>query len=733
MGGILRDLSKTLSMVIFRTSKMKRQIDMRTREATIIRFLREEKPKGASVREMWEALQDPDVLGDHITLQAYHRVVNKMAERGKLEADVPVTSTSRMYRLADHLTPENALSLTDIEEALWTLSAPEALAMYLDALDYFESRQQDVLERAAEGLLDEDPVELVLEMLQDKLARLQESLADYLDPQTRDLTVGQEITARHGELATLVHSYYGISTVVFDLGEVDRVKSGQHSIAPDWGRVRDTLKQRVFGDRAIYFLPFASSTENHSFPIGASDGSTHAGIIRAGLGAEFVDEGGELVLAFNNSIAGIHLPESTVGDFEFPYHGVPMSRAALEDPNNRGMILARPWHPNLTDSEYEHMKKTALDVVQYRVDERVMLGTARALGNDRSRGSGRLLPRPRVHFRDGTVVPQEREFNHYNRTDEYGEMVREGIALSYSILRAVKDSERLVFAGAVKSTQLKTFSSLLNWYIARGSRRRFGKPIDPSWLDMTRAGHISDNHAMTRLLTAVGRPDGMVACSFAVLRPFPQVVSSLFRSRVADNQWTNKFEDDQRRVREERSRWAGVPHYVDNVDISEDYYVRMCAEADYVMFYVGHTGGNPSPALPRYEFIDSLRCRDEDDAKLRVAQKIKFIVEAISVTKLAVDADHNFLSDKRIHRIVPFVVYDAHEKCKVWGHKLESELKSAIVARLAEMKRVRGITVRNFTLVPLRIGEYLKRMHKAIDATDGESPQLPGVDHTDDD
>ena len=348
-----------------------------------------------------------------------------------------------------------------------------------------------------------------------------------------------------------------------------------------------------------------------------------------------------------------------------------MTRAALEDPSNRGMILARPWHPDLTDSEYEHLKKTALDVVQYRVDERVMLGTARALGNDRSRGSGRLLPRPRVHFRDGTVTPQEREFSHYNRPDEYGEMVREGIALSYSILRAVKDSQRLVFAGAVKSTQLKTFSSLLNWYIARGSAKRFGQPIDPLW-DMTLAGHISDNHAMTRLLTAVDRPEGMIACSFSVLRPFPQLVTSLYRSRVPEGRWAEKFEDDQKRMKEERDRWSGTPHYLENADVAEDYYVRMCGEADYVMFYIGHTGADPSPGLPRYEFLDSIRSLSADKAKARVAERVNYIVEAISVTKLTRDSDHNFLSNKRISRLIPSVVYEAHEQCKVWGHQVWS-------------------------------------------------------------
>ena len=712
-------------------SRIHRSIDMRTREAAIIRFLREREPTGASVREVWEALQDDELLGDNITLQAYHRIMNRLQARGNLEVEIPPESSIRIYRLSEFLTPENPLSLTDIQEALWSLSAPEALARYLDAVDYFESRGKDVIKVAAQGLVEEDPVELVLEMLHDKLNRLQENLDDYADPQTRDAVVEQEIAARHDELVQLVHRYFGLSTLIIDLGSVDGVKAGTHHISPDWEAVRVALAMRVFGESAIFFAPFPqddTSESDQTFPVGGSDGSTHAGLVRAGLGAEFVDDGGGLVLTFNNSIVRLQLPKSVASDFDFPYHGVPMTRAALEDPSNRGMILARPWHPDLTDSEYEHLKKTALDVVQYRVDERVMLGTARALGNDRSRGSGRLLPKPRVHFRDGTVTPQEREFSHYNRPDEYGEMVREGIALSYSILRAVKDSQRLVFAGAVKSTQLKTFSSVLNWYIARGSAKRFGQPIDPAW-DMTLSGHINDNHAMTRLLAAVDPPEGMIACSFAVLRPFPQLVTSLYRSRIQEGQWVEKFEDDQRRMKEERDKWNSTPHYLDDVDVGEDHYVRMCSEADYVMFYIGHTGADPSPALPRYEFLDSIRRLRPEKAKERVSERVQYIVEAISVTKLTRDSDHNFLSAKRISRLIPSVVYEAHEQGKVWGHKLESELKSEIVARLAALKRARGLTTKSFALLPLPMREYLRRMQESLDGEGTDVRELPGGEH----
>jgi len=708
---------------------MAEKIDMRIREAAIVRFIKENGPDSVTVRETWEALRDEEHLGDHISIQAYHRIMNKMVARGKLIEVGADGAESRRFAVASYLTPENSLSLTDIEEGLWMLSAPEALARYLDALDYFEGRQKDVLERVATALLDEDPVELVIEMLRDKLDRLFESLSDYADPETRDGSVEKEISMRHGELVTLAHSYYGLSACVLDLGDADKVKSQQHVIQPNWEQVRAAIQERVFGERTLYYTEVdqaSESMEYQGFSVGGSDGSTHAGYVHVVPGAEFIEDAGQLVLTFNNSLARICLPESLASGFGFPYHGVPMTRAALEDPSNRGMILARPWYPNLTSSEYEHMKKSALDVVQFRVDERILLGTARALGTDRTKGSGKLLPRPQVHFRDGTVVPQEREFNHYCRRDEYGEMVREGIALSYSILRTVKDSNHLVFAGAVKSTQLRTFSSLLNWYIARGSARKFGTPIDPQW-DMSRAGYISDNHAMTRLLTAVKPIEPKKClCSFAVLRPFPQLITTLFREKISDKEWIEHFEDSRDREIKRQQRWGGPDHYMASADIPDDPYVRMCREADYVMFYIGHSGGDPTPVLPRYEFLDSLRGQPLPDMRRKVADKVRLIIRAVSLSGLSLDSEHNFMTNKRVTRIIPAVVYDAHEKCKVWGHKLESELKSAITARLAELRRLRGVTATGLTLIPIQIREYLQRMQRTLQQTsEEEPPQLP--------
>src|SRR5207237_5233045 len=103
--------------------------------------------------------------------------------------------------------------------------------------------------------------------------------------------------------------------------------------------------------------------------------------------------------------------------------------------------------------------------------------------------------------------------------NSYGDIVREGINLSYKILREVKDSDRRVFAGAVKFTVLRTFSTIMNWFIK--------KHVEPSW-DTARTSVISDPVAMTRLFTALPplRP-GEDYRSRVMVRPFAAMVTDL--------------------------------------------------------------------------------------------------------------------------------------------------------------------------------------------------------------
>jgi hypothetical protein len=61
------------------------------------------------------------------------------------------------------------------------------------------------------------------------------------------------------------------------------------------------------------------------------------------------------------------------------------------------------------------------------------------------------------------------------------------------------------------------------------------------------------------------------------------------------------------------------------------------------------------------------------------------------LTNLSQDREHNYLSGKQLTKIIPFVIYRAHELCKALGRKLESELRSVVIERLLNLKRARGI------------------------------------------
>ena len=581
--------------------------------------------------------------------------------------------------------------------------------MYVDALDYYESRANRVLGAAAGALMREDPRELIVEYLKDCVEHLKDDIEDLLDSSDDD--VRHRVERQLKVLRHFVHGEIGINARLWSLPTLKQVDRGASVDPNSWRAVAAAVSQRVFGK---FFIERVTAKDRHRrtrMVVAGTDGSSHAGFVRGVPAPTYAEEQGRLMLTFNNSIAYVDMPPNHPRRSSFPYHGVPMTRAALEDPHNRGMIISRPWFESLTDSEFEHMKKAALDVVQFRVDERLMTGTARAYGSNPVAGQSGLLPSPNVLIRDGTVTPQERELQHYAKAGPDGDIVREGIALSHNILKAVSDSKRRVFAGAVKTTQLRTFSRIVNWYVKRGSARQLGQAIDPSW-DVSRASHVTDAVAMTHLLCTLPECEGADEYyrTCIISRPFPAMVTSLRELRVnTPKEWLAWFEERSEREMEAQKRHGGLLSFLGATDLEDDPYVRMCQYADYAMFYFGRPGGSPQVGFPRFEFMDALRCLGAAKREARVSATVAAIIDGVHATKWTLDRDHNFLSRVRLPRLIPYVVYEAHEKCKVLGHKLESELKQAIAANLARIKGSRAIPGSKVAIEPISLGGYLNR------------------------
>ena len=289
---------------------------------------------------------------------------------------------------------------------------------------------------------------------------------------------------------------------------------------------------------------------------------------------------------------------------------------------------------------------------------------------------------------------------------------------------------------------MRAFSELVNWYIARGSASRRipgkddGKPIESSW---SRAAfwRLSDHQVMTQVMAAAEveldsgsrMKSGSYLCSFAIMRPFPQLDGNLRYLGVQDDGWVNYFEGLRDEEAKRRFTYGGDPHYLETVPVADEPYVQMCRKADYVSFYVGHTAGEPAPQLPRYEFLDSLRpIGNVEEMRQRVSSRIRLIVEAVHDGGLTQDRDHNFMLDRQVVRLLPFVVYDAHEKSKVWGSRLSTEFRATVFERLAELRQSSvGRSQRDLVFEPIPAAEYIKRVARALGVSGmSEQLQLPG-------
>ncbi len=697
-----------------------RRLDVGEREQGVFRMLRglADPDRGATVPAIHRHMTETgskipgaaEPARDTVTLPVYYKLARRLVSTGHL-TEVPGDDDDpggQRYALAPHLHADTALTLDDISD-LAHMPPSEALATLVDAREYVTSRRDEVLRGAARTLRTVDPRALVMEMIQSKIGCYNDDLALYVAAGEDDDRHLRRLKTARAELEQICYRWFGLS---HEAVEIRPAAAGRHTpIVARHDVLATQLARRVYGRTAIIRV----GTDNphdpqdwHNVVVSGSDGSTYSSAMQVDTAAAFVDDTGSEYVTFNNSVVYVRMLGELARRHPSPWYSVPLTRSAIDSPNNAGMVMA-PFmyrHEGLNDGEYEHMAKCATDVVQWRADEEVFLGHARALG-----GSG-LLPPPQVHLRDGTVTLQERESHHYTRTDSYGEMVREGVRLSHDVLRHIRDRRTPpVFAGAVKSSQIHLFATIVNWFVAHGHPACGVPPVDPGW-DVSRASLLADNEAMTMLLgTLNGERHGGWFTSFVVVRPFHSLTDMYrFHEQERDGYWIDMFQGRQDKARADPmsdSYWKTVP------DVADDPYVRMMELADYAMFYVGHSDGDPQPLAPRYEFLDALRRLTPEQAEQRVERNVGLLVAALRETGLSIDLDHNFMSRKRLVKLVPYVVYEAHEKCKSLGRQLESELKSMVIANLQYLQRARVGPQPEVRFRPMPVRAYIERYRRA--------------------
>lgn len=683
------------------------------REVAIIDYLRM-RPEGATAREIYEEVSV--AIDDNISRPAYYKLLDRLVATGKIEQFD--NQGVRQYRISPQIHAANRLTLDDIYEMLPFVESTETMARVIEAQQYFIENRNTIIREAALALTKESATDLFFRWIKDLIIMLEADLANFQMVELADQELERRLETQCHTLRDMLYRQLSIPHTAVDLPDwkgPEGLQRNPQKLHYDLHELRQILASRVFGageqHTFLGLITVDSSTlldAKEEMIISGSDGSFHAGTLGIRTAKGYIEDE-SFVITFNNSVAYVRSSdrvERQKGAKKF-IHSAPLTRQTLDDPAYKGMALAPFMFPMLTDAEYEHMSKAAADVVQLRVDDEIFNGKARDIA------TGEQIMAPRVHIRDGTITLQDRGYNHYRRMDPYGDIVREGIERSRSILQriiATRGTPR-VFAGAVKSTQLRLFSRLLNWYIVKGSKEFLGEAIEPNW-DLSRAGFISDIDAMTTLLASLEpRPqkDGFWT-SCVVIRQFASL-TDFFDVKLAGRTWFDLLRDKRKDALAAYDKYRGELPYdaqMSEEDLADDSYLYLLEYADYASFYVGHTGGEPAPKIPRYEFFCSLRDRKPEAANQFVQLTLEQLVTALLTCNFTPDRDHNFLSRLSIVKLIPYVVYQAHEFAKQLGKKLESEYKSIVVARLVA-RRNQPISGNDVEIQPIGVRQYLQR------------------------
>ncbi|MEX2227576.1 MAG: hypothetical protein WEB52_14125 [Dehalococcoidia bacterium] len=649
------------------------------REREIMRLLRE-RDESMTVAEIFDEVSSR--LSDSRTLQTYYKTVNRLEAAGRVSA--ADGDGARVYSLVPGISLAHAFTQDDISDAVLYRRPAAILAAIEHHNEYLEAHRATTLRVAGERLMEEtDPASLVALMLHEDVSVFRAKLDEYQD--ARDETLRARLEDDHRHLQRTYLRELALTHKALVLPMLEALDIG--GVVYSREEAEKQIRRRIYGDRCVGAAGARPTTSLDS-TVAGSDASVRFSELRFIKAASYREDDGGLV-SINTSVAVEKLaPEAAKSRGRaMMTHSLPLTREAIDDPKNRGMIMLRVAFPDLTDSAFEHAKHGATDVVQWRVDVAVFSGTAADVG------TGEILPRPKVHLRDGTVVPQEREHRHYVDNDAYGEFTREGVRHTRRILQELRDSRSLrVFGGTVKSTQSYFFGSFLNWFIRSGSRRGSEPPIDPNW-QLARSAQLPDHVYMTHLFGALPQLEfNNFYRTFVVVRSFASTTEYYMSGTHVEEAggWPQFIRRVREGRREFKAKTGEPPDWDEGVDLEDDDFVYVCEHGEYASFYIGTTAGHPAPLVPRYEFIlPSVDSDTEQQRQASVLDSQQAIIHAVQQVGFMTDRDHNMLTNRTLVRILPSVIQQAHDACKSFGGQLERSLYGAVAELLSRGRRLR--------------------------------------------
>ncbi len=670
-----------------------------------------DRPEGTSVNEVHQAALEK---GDHASIEAYHNLARRLMHRGLLSKHD--SKTGVVYKTVVTSSDSEWLE----EDQLATLIDPEYPLLALTVWKESQRQLGDIPEslwiELRERLKGENAQELFIGAIKSycddfraQIANLTEEMDLHNNDYSRNHSAA-EVQSHTNELSNLkreadnsrillqrlVKYGLGISKeavlVPLNISEAVTLYQNDPSISfYDADLLAQEIKTRISPETFICDILEPQATP--SLLIAATDGSTRSGVLN------FLDETGDFVVSqaptvtVNTAIGQInrnikHDEQQTPIFLRLPEKPEDMQRQ-----DNKYTIMAKLFYPDLSDSEYMHSVSNAMDFLESKAALRTM--SRWYLQNN----NGIEIPACDIVLRDGTITPQDRDFNHYKTMSTYGKIVRDLITTNWEIVKKCKDDGQTL-AGVVKHAQLTVFSPVINWYACQLASKKEGQLV--SW-PMHTMNVAFDQVILTKMLTAGRRKGDVWERTCIVFRPYHSTsnFSNTYNRSITPSKIIMKQSIDARNGSlttdpEQTLFWQEFFRG------EHDPYVKMLENVYYGSFFAGTVPriDNVGKTLPRFEFLVPTPTAEGGGSFWPVAEPhLSRLLTALKQNGFDVSLEHSMFADKGTMDILPTILIKAHDTVKVWGQDLISRVHEYIgyhLARYINTKKIKGIQIRPF-------------------------------------
>jgi hypothetical protein len=412
--------------------------------------------------------------------------------------------------------------------------------------------------------------------------------------------------------------------------QVDKPPKGstRWKVALDLPSIQQHLQSHIVGEHFLNPITADSTLwGDGNLLIGASDVSQHRSAVP--VPARFFTRSVPFLL--NNAAGTILRVKNGQPSYDPPRYNPQPNEELL-----RWMLIDPSYQDELDPEHFQRCLASAMDVGQYKFDHQYLLNA------DRSR--------PDIILRDGSLFPQDAYLDNFLIDNRRGEFTREAIRELLNCLNCARDYG-IIFCGVSKNVQLKVYSAVVDWYIA--------KYIDQNW--EIGSYTLNDGQAMTLLLSSPLFVGDNLQQTIATC-----LIRRSFTTRAALNVKTslNDLEDYFNR-------------YKNKQDININSYEQLCKIFHMYMFFIGHSK-SPKRQLPRYEFF-------YNDSLGEVSKVAQNILTALGYSSIEVDEEHSFMSEEPITYLIPTITQQAHRFSKDVGKYIVDGTGQLLMSRYKKL------------------------------------------------